>query len=272
MAGAGISDGLLATEAAVNTMSDGFFKHLASDIDGIIARDPAARSRFEVVVAYPGVHAILIHRATNWLWRKGFRTFGRVVSQLGRWLTGIEIHPGAKIGRGLFIDHGMGVVIGETAEIGDNVTLYHAVTLGGVAPSVNSAAQVNRKRHPTLEDRVIVGAGAQILGPITIHRDAKVGANAVVVNDVPPGVLVVGIPAKVAGGRPASTEFAAYGLPNGGLPDPVTRAIDGLLDQVSRLQGRIAALEEDLDKKAGNGRDSIKESPVEPASGEEHRL
>jgi serine O-acetyltransferase len=234
-------------------MSAAFFKHLAHDLDGIMARDPAARSRLEVVLAYPGFHATLIHRASNFFWRQGFHTFARVVSQLGRWLTGIEIHPGAKIGTGLFIDHGMGVVIGETAEIGNDVTLYHGVTLGGVAPSVNSAAQVNRKRHPTLKDRVIVGAGAQILGPITVNEDAKVGANAVVVSDVPAGVLVVGIPAKIAGGRPASTEFAAYGLPNGGLPDPVTRAIEGLMEQISRLQGRIVALESATEAGAGPG-------------------
>jgi serine O-acetyltransferase len=253
-------------------MSDGIFKQLANDIDGIMARDPAARSRFEVVLAYPGFHAVLVHRASNWLWRHGFRTLGRVVSQLARWLTGVEIHPGATIGRGLFIDHGMGVVIGETAEIGDNVTLYHGVTLGGVAPSVNSAAQINRKRHPTLKDRVIVGAGAQILGPITIHEDAKVGANAVVVSEVPAGVLVVGIPARVAGGRPVSTEFAAYGLPNGGLPDPVTRALDGLLDQVSRLQGRIAALEGEREGKTGNGSGPEKAVPADSSEPPEHRL
>jgi serine O-acetyltransferase len=146
------------------------------------------------------------------------------------------------------------------------VTLYHGVTLGGVAPSVNSAAQVNRKRHPTLKDRVIVGAGAQILGPITVNEDAKIGANAVVVTDVPPGVLMVGIPARVAGGRPVSTEFAAYGLPNGGLPDPVTRAIEGLMDQVSRLQGRIEALEGENGHESGNGRSEQQVMPGEGPS------
>jgi serine O-acetyltransferase len=247
-------------------MSTGLFKHLARELDGIIARDPAARSRVEVALAYPGFHAVLVHRGTNWLWNKGFRTVARVFSQLGRWLTGIEIHPAAKIGNRLFIDHGMGVVIGETAEIGEDVTLYHGVTLGGVAPSVNSAAQVNRKRHPTLKDRVIVGAGAQILGPITVNEDAKIGANAVVVTDVPPGVLMVGIPARVAGGRPVSTEFAAYGLPNGGLPDPVTRAIEGLMDQVSRLQGRISAIEAEVQaEQSGNGSQETQSVPG-PAS------
>jgi serine O-acetyltransferase len=174
----------------------------------------------------------------------------RVVSQTARWFTGIEIHPGATIGRRLFIDHGMGTVIGETAEIGDDVTMYQDITLGGTAPSVNSAAQVNKKRHPTLRDRVIVGAGAQILGAITVGHGAKVGANAVVVTDVPAGALVVGIPAKIAAPRGGDAgDFAAYGMPNGVLPDPVARAIEGLMEQVSRLQGRVAMLEGELNGK-----------------------
>jgi serine O-acetyltransferase len=227
------------------------FKHFAEDIDSIIARDPAARSRLEVALTYPGFHAILAHRLSHPLYLRGWRVLARVVSQAARWLTGIEIHPGATIGRRLFIDHGMGVVIGETAEIGDDVTMYQDITLGGTSPSVNSAAQVNKKRHPTLSDRVIVGAGAQVLGAITVGHGAKVGANAVVVTDVPPGALVVGIPAKIAAPRGADAgDFAAYGLPNGVLPDPVARAIEGLMDQVSRLQGRIALLEGELNGKA----------------------
>lgn len=223
------------------------FKHFAEDIDSIIARDPAARSRLEVALTYPGFHAVLAHRLSHALWLRGWRVLGRVVSQLARWVTGIEIHPGATIGRRLFIDHGMGVVIGETAEVGDDVTMYQDITLGGTSPSVNSASQVNKKRHPTLHDRVIVGAGAQVLGAITVGAGAKVGANAVVVSDVPAGALVVGIPAKIAAPRGADAgDFAAYGLPNGVLPDPVTRAIDGLMDQVHRLQARVAVLEGEL--------------------------
>jgi serine O-acetyltransferase len=226
------------------------FKHFAEDIDSIIARDPAARSRLEVALTYPGFHAILAHRLSHALYLRGWRVLARFVSQAARWVTGIEIHPGATIGRRLFIDHGMGVVIGETAEIGDDVTMYQDITLGGTSPSVNSAAQKNKKRHPTLSDRVIVGAGAQILGAITVGAGAKVGANAVVVTDVPAGALMVGIPAKIAAPRGADAgDFAAYGLPNGVLPDPVQRAIEGLIDQVNRLQGRVAMLEGELNGK-----------------------
>jgi serine O-acetyltransferase len=226
------------------------FKHFAEDIDSIIARDPAARSRLEVALTYPGFHAVLAHRLSHALYLAGWRVLARVVSQAARWFTGIEIHPGATIGRRLFIDHGMGTVIGETAEIGDDVTMYQDITLGGTSPSVNSAAQVNKKRHPTLNDRVIVGAGAQVLGAITVGHGAKVGANAVVVSDVPAGALVVGIPAKVAAPRGGDAgDFAAYGMPNGGLPDPVARAIEGLMDQVAKLQGRIVLLEGELNGK-----------------------
>ncbi len=219
------------------------FKTLRDEIDSMMMRDPAARSRLEVVIAYPGFQALLFYRLGHWFWRRGWLLSGRFISNLGRLATGIDIHPGAVIGRRLFIDHGMALVVGETAEIGDDVTLYQGVTLGGVAPSVNSAAQVHRKRHPTLRNGVIVGSGAQVLGPITIGEGARVGANAVVVADVPAGVTVVGIPAKVVMPRAQSREFRAYGTPTGEIPDPVARAIDGLLDQVSRLQARIDHLE-----------------------------
>lgn len=228
------------------------FKHFAEDIDSIMARDPAARSRLEVALTYPGFHAVVAHRLAHALYKRGWRVLARVVSQIARWFTGIEIHPGATIGRRLFIDHGMGVVVGETAEIGDDVTMYQDITLGGTSPSVNSAAQVNKKRHPTLNDRVIVGAGAQILGAITVGVGAKVGANAVVVNDVPAGALVVGIPGKVVAPRSDAKagDFAAYGMPNGALPDPVARALEGLTDQIGRLQARIGMLEGELNARA----------------------
>jgi serine O-acetyltransferase len=234
------------------------FKHFAEDIDSIIARDPAARSRLEVALTYPGFHAVVAHRLSHALYKRDWRVLARVVSQIARWFTGIEIHPGATIGRRLFIDHGMGVVVGETAEIGDDVTMYQDITLGGTSPSVNSAAQVNKKRHPTLSDRVIVGAGAQVLGAITVGVGAKVGANAVVVNDVPAGALVVGIPGKVVAPRSDAKagDFAAYGMPNGALPDPVARALEGLTDQIGRLQARIGMLEGELNARAlsaGNG-------------------
>jgi serine O-acetyltransferase len=221
------------------------FKRLVEDIDSMMARDPAARSRIEVVLAYPGFQALLFYRMAHGAWRRGWRLTGRVLSNLGRFLTGIEIHPGACIGRRLFIDHGMGVVVGETAEIGDDVTLYHGVTLGGTAPSVNSAAQAGTKRHPTVGSRAIIGSGAQVLGPISVGEGARVGANAVVVSDVPAGVTVAGIPAKMIQPRAARSEFMAYGTPPGGLPDPVGRALEALLGQISVLQARVESLEQE---------------------------
>ena len=221
------------------------FKTIRDQIKGIMLRDPAARSPLEVVLCYPGFHAVMAHRVAHWLWRRGWRILARAVSQASRFATGIEIHPAAIIGERFFVDHGMGVVIGETAQIGDDVTLYHDVTLGGVAPSVDSDSQRNQKRHPTLNDGVIVGSGAQILGPITVGKNARVGANAVATKDVPSGVTVVGIPARALV-RPAQKDadkFAPYGIPLGDLPDPVARALDGLMDQVTTLKARIDDLE-----------------------------
>ena len=226
------------------------FKLLGADIRASMERDPAARSKLEVILVYPGFHAMVFHRLAHGLWQRGCRLPARMVAYGGRMLTGIEIHPGARIGEGFFIDHGTGVVIGETAEIGRNVTLYHDVTLGGTAPSVDSDSQRNTKRHPTLEDDVIVGSGAQILGPITVGQGARVGANSVVVKPVPPGVTVVGIPAKIAKGRAASAEaedpeFAAYGLA-ADLSDPNQKVLDALLDRVQSLSMRVEELESRL--------------------------
>ena len=165
-------------------------------LQSIIKRDPAAKSKFSILLTYPGVKAVFFHRFANKLWKMKMYLFARIVSQSSRFITGIEIHPAAKIGKNLFIDHGMGVVIGETSDIGDNVTLYHAVTLGGVSPSIDSDNQRFQKRHPTLKNDVVVGSGAQILGPIIVAENAKVGANAVVTKDVPKDAVMVGIPAK----------------------------------------------------------------------------
>lgn len=241
-------------------------KNLREDIEATIARDPAARSAVEVVLLYPGFQAVVGYRLANALWRRKWYFLGRWISQFARWLTGIEIHPGATIGRRFFIDHGMGVVVGETADIGDDVTLYHGVTLGGVAPSVDSDAQRDQKRHPTLGDNVIVGSGAQVLGPITVSRCARVGANAVVTKDVAEGVTVVGIPAKsVSRGetKEIAPRFMAYGTPTGDIPDPVARALEGLLGEVQSLRARINALEGEepvdgayQDTTAGEGRPS----------------
>ncbi len=211
------------------------FKKFRDEIDSILARDPAARSRLEVILCYPGLHAVLFYRVAHGAWARGWITLARTLSHIGRMLTGIEIHPGAQIGQRFFIDHGMGVVIGETAIIGNDVTLYQGVTLGGT--SLHGG-----KRHPTLEDNVIVGSGAQVLGGFTVGRGARVGANAVVVKAVPAGATVTGIPAKVVG--EAKIDFCAYGLSSDELPDPLARAIGGLLEEVSALKSRITELEE----------------------------
>jgi len=211
------------------------FKRLREEIESIRARDPAARSGLEVALCYPGFHVMLFHRLAHAAWRAELHLPARLLSQLGRFLTGIEIHPAATIGRRLFIDHGSGVVIGETAEVGDDVTLYHGVTLGGTSLNVG-------KRHPTLGDGVIVGAGAKILGPVLVGRDARVGANAVVLADVPPGVTMVGIPARVVIPRNKGEGFHPYGCDED-LPDPVLRAVETLRKELARLQARIDELE-----------------------------
>ena len=215
------------------------FKGILAEIDSYVARDPALRSRMEVVLCYPGFHALLFYRVANACWRRGWFLLGRFVSHLGRIFTGIEIHPGARIGKRLFIDHGMGVVIGETAEIGDDVTLYQGVTLGGTSLAKG-------KRHPTIGDGVIVGSGAQVLGPFTVGAGARIGANSVVLAEVPPGATVVGIPAQIASRRdstPIRQAFDAYGLPCQGVEDPIGCAITTLLQRVDALNARVAELE-----------------------------
>ena len=182
-------------------------------LESIIKRDPAAKSKLSIILTYPGAKAVFFHKIANFFAIAKFHLVARIVSQFSRFLTGIEIHPRANIGKNLFIDHGMGVVIGETSEIGDNVTIYHRATLGGISPSVNSNEQRNVKRHPTLKDNVVVGSGAQILGPVTVGKNAKIGANAVVTKDVPENAVMVGIPAKNVGETSGSDEnFKPYGI------------------------------------------------------------
>jgi serine O-acetyltransferase len=226
------------------------FQRLAEDIQAVVERDPAARSKLEVLLCYPGVHAVVIHRATHALWRRGWVVSARFLSQIGRWLTGIEIHPGAQLGRRLLIDHGMGVVIGETAVVGDNVTLYQQVTLGGVSLDPG-------KRHPTVEDDVVIGAGAAVLGPLIIGKGARVGSNAVVLKDVAPGATVVGIPARPIGPTAVVTEtcFPAYGTAPGAAIDPVARVIDRLTERVEELDARLAELERQRDGAPGDASD-----------------
>ena len=182
-------------------------------LESIKSRDPAAKSILSIILTYPGVKAVFLHKIANFFFVAGFDLIARIISQTVRFFTGIEIHPGAKIGKNLFIDHGMGVVIGETSEIGDNVTIYHMVTLGGISPSINSNDQRGSKRHPTLMDNVVVGSGAQVLGPVVVGKNAKIGANAVVTKDVPENAVMVGIPAKNVG--TATEEFKPYGIANG---------------------------------------------------------
>ena len=182
-------------------------------LESIIKRDPAAKSKLSVILTYPGAKAVFFHKIANFFAIAKFHLVARIISQFSRFLTGIEIHPKANIGKNLFIDHGMGVVIGETSEIGDNVTIYHMATLGGISPSVNSNEQRNIKRHPTLKDNVVVGSGAQILGPVTVGKNAKIGANAVVTKDVPENAVMVGIPAKNVAETSGSDEnFKPYGI------------------------------------------------------------
>jgi serine O-acetyltransferase len=235
------------------------FQNLRDEIDATLARDPAARSRVEVVLCYPGFQALLYYRVAHWLWRRRFCLLGRFVSHLGRVLTGIEIHPGALIGRRLFIDHGMGVVIGETAEIGDDCTLYHGVTLGGTRPSRDQGGQ---KRHPTIGNNVIVGSGAQVLGPFRVGDGARIGAASVVLKEVPDGATMVGNPARQVGRREATETmppaFEPYGV-SGEIPDPIARPLTALLDEVAALRARVAELE----RTAASGTEASPE-PVRP--------
>jgi len=215
-------------------------KNLREEIDATLARDPAARSRLEVVLCYPGFHALVWHRLAHFLWQRGWLLAGRFASHIGRVLTGIEIHPGARIGRRVFIDHGMGVVIGETAEVGDDCTLYQGVTLGGTSLR-------QEKRHPTLGDGVIVGSHAQILGPFRVGEGARIGAAAVVLSEVPDGATMVGNPARQVARRrpPADSQpvFQPYAV-CGDIPDPIARALSGLLDEVTSLRARVSELEQ----------------------------
>lgn len=217
------------------------FSRIKADIKVIFERDPAARSFLEVLFCYPGVHALIGYRISHWLWGRNFRISARLISHITRFLTGIEIHPGAKIGRGFFIDHGMGVVIGETTEIGDNVTIYHGVTLGGITWNKG-------KRHPTLADNVVIGAGAKVLGPIRLGVNVRVGSNAVVVADAPDNSTVVGIPGRIIYNNKNKTSnganFPSYGESNNSMPDPVVKAVTCLLEQVHQMDDRIKELEQ----------------------------
>jgi len=210
------------------------FRLIREDLETVFAEDPAARTVWEVMLCYPGVHAIWLHRLAHWLWQHRLHLLGRLLSHLGRFLTGIEIHPGARIGRRFFIDHGSGVVIGETAEIGDDVLMYQGVVLGGTSVE-------KTKRHPTIGNNVVIGAGAIVLGPITIGDDAKVGAGSVVIKSVPAGTTVVGVPGRVVGSRRRAGP--QVDLEHGQLPDVVLRLINESLDRQNRLEERVREVE-----------------------------
>lgn len=211
------------------------FSTIKEDLKVVFDRDPAVRSVFEIIFCYPGYHALLFYRLSHWLWTHGLKFAGRLVSHVGRLLTGIEIHPGAIIGSGFFIDHGMGVVIGETAVIGNNCTLYHGVTLGGTS-------WAKEKRHPTLGDNVVVGAGAKILGPFKVGDNSKVGSNSVVVKEVPPNATVVGIPGRVV---ISGERRPGFDLEHDKLPDPVAKAVSCVFDQIRRLEDQVEVLQEE---------------------------
>jgi len=224
------------------------FQGLRKDIRCVFERDPAARNSFEVITTYPGIHALIFHRVSHWLWNHGLKWLARFLSHISRWLTGIEIHPAARIGSCFFIDHGMGVVIGETAEIGDHCTLYHGVTLGGTTWS-------SGKRHPTLGRDVVIGAGAKVLGPVHLGDGARIGSNTVVLKDVPAGATVVGVPGRIVQQAPEVERkahrqelgrkmgFDAYGLTKE-MPDPVANAINGMLDHMHVMDRQLRELTE----------------------------
>jgi serine O-acetyltransferase len=215
------------------------FKTLKEEINAVFERDPAARSTLEIIFCYPGFHAIIFYRISHWFWEKKFYFLGRFISHLGRFFTGIEIHPGAKIGKNFFIDHGMGVVIGETAEIGDNVTIYHGVTLGGV--SLNKG-----KRHPTIGNNVIIGSGAKILGPFKVGDNSKIGSNSVVVKEVPPNSTVVGIPGRIVSGE------KKIDFDHSNLPDPVAKAIECIIERVVSIEKEIKTIKKDKNDEDNN--------------------
>jgi serine O-acetyltransferase len=223
-------------------MAVAMFSRMREDVQAIFERDPAARSVAEILFSYPGFHAIRFYRLAHWLWLHKRYFLGRFVSHVGRFFTGIEIHPGARIGRAFFIDHGMGVVIGETAEVGDDVTMYHGVTLGGTTWEKG-------KRHPTIGNNVVVGVGAKVLGPVRIGDNTRIGANSVVIRDIPPNSVVVGIPGKVVFRVEGERRIA---LDQEFMPDPQGRAITSLLERVSRLEERLNLTDSDAAKREGD--------------------
>ena len=217
------------------------FKMIQQDLDAVLARDPATKSKMEAVFCCSGLHAVVFHRFNHWLWKKNFRLTARILSQISRFFTGVEIHPGARIGKAFFIDHGMGVVIGETTEIGDNVTLYHDVTLGGTTV-FGKNGKVTTKRHPTIGNNVVIGSGAQVLGPIVIGDNVKIGSNAIVTKDVAPDTTVIGMAAhhvaELRNNRSKKQKFAAYGLVDN-IRDPIDVKLSAMEEELKQLKAEL---------------------------------
>lgn len=224
------------------------WNQIKEDIQVALEKDPASRNLLEVIVCYPGVHALVAHRISHWLWNHDWKFAGRVFSYFFRWLTGIEIHPAAKIGRRFFIDHGMGVVIGETSEIGDNVFIYHGVTLGGLSTKKG-------KRHPTIKDNVVIGAGAQVLGPVTVGRNTKIGSGSVVLQEVPEYSTVIGVPGRVVFSGISSELEQITGEES--FPDPVAKAIECMLDRLPKMEKEIRSLREAVNKQKESHPDPV---------------
>ena len=227
-------------------MSKNLLTLIISDLKAAMNRDPAARNTIEIIFTYSGFHATFFHRICNLLWRLKLKFIARFLGNISRILTSVEIHPAAEIGKGFFIDHGAGLVIGETASIGKNVTIYQQATLGGLTPSVDSDLQRNIKRHPTIHDNVIVGSGAQILGPVTIGKNSRIGANAVVLKDVPENITYVGVPARKIESRNSNDSFNAYGISEGKIDDPNKKSINALFKEIYSLDETIEDLKKQI--------------------------
>ena len=227
-------------------MSKNLLTLIISDLKAAMNRDPAARNTIEIIFTYSGFHATFFHRICNLFWKLKLKFIARFLGNISRILTSVEIHPAAEIGKGFFIDHGAGLVIGETASIGKNVTIYQQATLGGLTPSVDSDLQRNIKRHPTIHDNVIVGSGAQILGPVTIGKNSRIGANAVVLKDVPENITYVGVPARKIESRNSNDSFNAYGISEGKIDDPNKKSINALFKEIYSLDEKIEDLKKQI--------------------------
>lgn len=245
-------------------MSKNFFTLVKLDLLAAKNRDPAYRTLFDIIFSYSGFHAIVGYRISNLFWNLHLKFIARFISNLFRILTSIEIHPASKIGEGFFIDHGVGLVIGETSEVGNNVTMYQQVTLGGISPSIDSDKQINLKRHPTIADNVILGSGAHVLGPVKIGKNSRIGANAVVLNDVPSNQTFIGIPARKVRNKRELNQFTAYGITDGKIDDPNKKSILGIVNECHELALKLRKLEKDIKKLKTKSNQSTNFTEINP--------